>query len=45
LEEIGSTALFLTSGAASGITGQVIYVDSGYSVLGMPELYAPEAEF
>jgi enoyl-[acyl-carrier protein] reductase I len=45
LEEIGSTALFLASGAASGITGQVIYVDSGYSVLGMPELYAPEAEF
>jgi enoyl-[acyl-carrier protein] reductase I len=45
LEEIGSTALFLASGAASGITGQVIYVDSGYSVLGMPELYSAEAEF
>jgi enoyl-[acyl-carrier protein] reductase I len=27
-------AAFLASDLASGITGQVIYVDSGYSILG-----------
>ncbi|MEO6906935.1 MAG: enoyl-ACP reductase [Abditibacteriaceae bacterium] len=43
LEELGQTALFLTSDAASAITGQVIYADSGYSIMGMPELYTPNA--
>lgn len=41
LDEIGSSALFLASDAASAITGQVIYVDNGYSIMGMPELYTP----
>jgi enoyl-[acyl-carrier protein] reductase I len=41
LDEIGSSALFLASDAASAITGQVIYVDNGYSIMGMPELYSP----
>lgn len=35
LEEIGSTAAFLLSPRASGITGEVVHVDSGYHVLGM----------
>jgi enoyl-[acyl-carrier protein] reductase I len=30
-EEVGDTAAFLCSGLASGITGQVIYVDAGFS--------------
>lgn len=34
LEEIGNTALFLVSGMSSGVTGEVIHVDCGYSILG-----------
>lgn len=34
-EEVANTALFLCSDLSSGITGQVIYVDSGYNVIGM----------
>ena len=33
LREIGDTALFLASRMASGITGEVIYVDCGYSIM------------
>jgi enoyl-[acyl-carrier protein] reductase I len=32
--EVGNTAAFLASEMASGITGEVIYVDSGYSIMG-----------
>ena len=32
-EEVAQTALFLASEASSGITGQVIYVDCGYSIM------------
>jgi len=35
LEEVGQTGLFLASDGGAGITGQTIYVDSGYSVMGM----------
>ena len=33
--EVGNTAAFLASDLASGITGQIIYVDSGYEIMGM----------
>jgi len=33
--EVGSTAVFLCSPMSSGITGEVIYVDCGYSIMGM----------
>ncbi len=33
--EVGNTAAFLGSDLASGITGQIIYVDSGYCIMGM----------
>ena len=33
LEELGATGLFLVSDGAAAITGQTIYVDSGYSVM------------
>jgi enoyl-[acyl-carrier protein] reductase I len=32
--EVGSTAAFLASEMASGITGEVIFVDSGYNIMG-----------
>jgi enoyl-[acyl-carrier protein] reductase I len=32
---LSSTAAFLASPLASGITGQVIYVDAGYCITGM----------
>jgi enoyl-[acyl-carrier protein] reductase I len=35
LEEIGATAAFLASDGAAAITGQVVYVDCGFSVMGM----------
>ncbi len=35
LEEIANAALFLCSGMASGITGEVLYVDCGYNVVGL----------
>jgi enoyl-[acyl-carrier protein] reductase I len=34
-QEVGNAAAFLCSDLASGITGQVLYVDSGYSIMGM----------
>lgn len=33
--EVGNTAAFLCSDLASGITGQVLYVDAGYEIIGM----------
>lgn len=36
-EEVAKTALWLTSDLGSGVTGEVIYVDAGYNILGMPE--------
>ena len=33
--EIGATATFLASQGAAAVTGQVIYVDGGYSIMGM----------
>lgn len=35
LEELGATGVFLASDGASGITGQTLYADAGYSVMGM----------
>lgn len=33
--DVGNTAAFLCSDLAAGITGQVLYVDSGYNIVGM----------
>jgi enoyl-[acyl-carrier protein] reductase I len=33
--EVGSTALFLVSDMSSGITGETIYVDCGYNIMGI----------
>lgn len=39
IEEVGNTAAFLASDLASGITGEVMYVDAGFNItaLGNPE--------
>ena len=34
-EELGATGVFLASDGAAAITGQVIYVDAGYQIMGM----------
>ncbi len=34
-EEVGKTALYLASDLASGVTGEVIYVDAGANIIGM----------
>lgn len=34
IEEIANSSLFLLSNLSSGITGQTIYVDAGYSIIG-----------
>jgi len=34
VKEVGNTALFLCSDAGSGITGETLYVDCGYNIMG-----------
>jgi enoyl-[acyl-carrier protein] reductase I len=34
-EELGASGVFLASDGAAAITGQVLYVDSGYQIMGM----------
>jgi enoyl-[acyl-carrier protein] reductase I len=40
LEDVGNTAAFLCSDSAGAITGEVVYVDSGFNILGVPPLEA-----
>jgi enoyl-[acyl-carrier protein] reductase I len=35
IDEVGNTSAFLCSSLASGITGEVIYVDAGYNTAGL----------
>ncbi len=35
LDEVGNTAAFLCSDLATGITGEIVYVDGGYNIVGM----------
>ncbi len=35
IEDVGNAAAFLCSELASGITGEITYVDAGYNILGM----------
>jgi enoyl-[acyl-carrier protein] reductase I len=36
-DEVGRTAVYLCSDLGSGVTGEVVHVDAGYHILGMPE--------
>ncbi|MDR0968839.1 MAG: SDR family oxidoreductase [Holosporaceae bacterium] len=49
LEDVGGTGIFLLSELSSGVTGEVVHVDSGYHVVGMkavdaPDISSPKAE-
>jgi enoyl-[acyl-carrier protein] reductase I len=41
VEDVGSAAVFLCSDLAAKTTGQVLYVDSGYNIMGVPEPPSP----
>jgi len=42
IEEVGNTAAFLCSDLASGITGEITYVDGGYNITGMASMPSSE---
>jgi enoyl-[acyl-carrier protein] reductase I len=42
LEDVGGTAVFLLSNLASGVTGEIVHADSGYHVVGMKAVDAPD---
>ena len=35
IEDVGNAASFLVSDLAAGVTGEVLYVDAGYNIVGM----------
>jgi len=41
-QEVGNSATYLLSDLSSGVTGQILYVDSGYHVVGMKAVDAPD---
>lgn len=44
IDEVGGSALYLLSDLSSGVTGEVHFVDSGYSTVSMPRLDALKAQ-
>jgi len=42
IEEVGDSALYLLSRLSRGVTGEVLHVDSGYHVVGMKAVDAPD---
>jgi enoyl-[acyl-carrier protein] reductase I len=38
IQEVGNSALYLLSDLASGVSGEVHYVDAGYNIMGMPSV-------
>ncbi len=38
IDEVGGSALYLLSDLSSGVTGEIHYVDSGYSTVSMPRM-------
>jgi enoyl-[acyl-carrier protein] reductase I len=43
IEDVGNSAAYLCSDLASGVTGEIHYVDAGYSVAGFPAPEEPKA--
>ena len=44
LDEVGNAALYLLSELSSGVTGEVMHVDSGYNIVGVPDLLRKQKE-
>mgnify|MGYP002133728588 CR=1 FL=1 len=42
IEDVGGAGVYLLSGLGSGTTGEVLHVDSGYHVVGMKSIDAPD---
>ena len=42
IEEVGDSALYLLSNLSRGVSGEVLHVDSGYHVVGMKAVDAPD---
>ncbi len=42
IEDVGKSALYLLSDLGDGVTGEVLHVDSGYHVVGMKAVDAPD---
>lgn len=42
LEDVGGAALYLLSDLSSGVTGETHHVDSGYNIVGMKAIDAPD---
>jgi enoyl-[acyl-carrier protein] reductase I len=37
-EDVGNAAVFLASDMSAKTTGEILYVDSGYNIMGIPEV-------
>ncbi|NGZ27206.1 MAG: enoyl-ACP reductase [Magnetococcales bacterium] len=44
VEEVGNVAMFLLSDLSSGVSGEVMFVDAGYHVVGMKAVYPDKEE-
>jgi len=42
IDDVGGADVYLLSGLASGVTGEIHYVDGGYNVIGMKQEDAPD---
>jgi enoyl-[acyl-carrier protein] reductase I len=42
IDDVGDSALYLLSPLSRGVTGEVLHVDSGYHVIGMKAVDAPD---
>jgi enoyl-[acyl-carrier protein] reductase I len=42
IEEVGDSAVYLLSDLSRGVTGEILHVDSGYHVVGMKSVDAPD---
>lgn len=42
LEDVGGTGVFLLSDLSAGVTGEIVHTDSGYHIVGMKAVDAPD---
>ena len=44
IDDVGKSALYLLSHLGSGVTGEILHVDSGYHIVGMKAVDAPDID-